>query len=339
MNMMVDLGKALGLVNAPMVDSVAGFMRGRTLIEANNFGVFQILEKGPATAAEVAEQTKTAVNGMEILLTALVTCGYLKKSGDRYRNGRWVKTWILDSGLGMTHTLKLHMNVWDRATSLGECVRLGHPVNNPHETIVRDPGQAAEYYVRGMRPIARMMIPYFAPKVILPPGAKRLVDLGGSHGESARAVCRRQPGLEGWVYDLAGPADAARRLAEQEGDKSPVKFEAKDLLADDLGKDWDVALMISVLHVFDPEQARKIFQKVAAGLKPGGTFAVVDHLRGVSKTRDNVAAMMGVSWLTVGGQSYTLTEAVDLVKAAGFRDVRVTKLAMRIGSTMVQGIK
>src|SRR5262249_42118813 len=110
MNVIVDLGKALGLVNAPMVDSVASFMRARTLIEANNFGVFQILEKGPATAAEVAGQTKTSVNGMETLLTALVSCGYLKQTGDRYRNGAWVKRWILDSGLGMTHTLKLHAN-------------------------------------------------------------------------------------------------------------------------------------------------------------------------------------------------------------------------------------
>jgi SAM-dependent methyltransferase len=336
---MVDFGKMLGLVNAPMVDSVASFMRARSLIEANLLGVFQILEKAPSTAAEVAAQTNTSPNGMDILLTALVTCGYLTKKGDRYHNGRWVKRWILDSGLGMTHTLKLHTNVWDRATTLGECVRTGHPVENPHETLVRDPGEAAELYVKGMRPIARMMIPYFAPKVILPAGAKRLVDLGGSHGESARAVCRRQPGLEGWVYDLPGVAAAGRELAQKEGDKSPVRFEAKDLLEDDLGRDWDVALMISVLHVFDPEQAQKIFRKVVAGLKPGGTFAVVDHLRGVSSTRDNVAAMMGVSWLTVGGRSYTLDETVDLVKAAGFSQVKVTKLAVRIGSTMVQGIK
>jgi hypothetical protein len=339
MSVMVDLGKMLGLVNAPMVDSVASFMRARTLIEANLLGVFQILEKGPATAAEVAAQTQTSPYGMEILLTALVTCGYLTRKGDRYGNGRLVKKWILDSGLGMTHTLKLHVNGWERATTLGECVRLGRPVDNPHDSLVRNPGEMAAMYVKGMRPIARMMIPFFVPKVILPPGAKRLVDLGGSHGESARAVCRRQPGLEGWVYDLPGVAMAARELAKTEGDPSPVQFEARDLLADDLGKDWDVALMVSVLHIFDPQQAGKIFQKVLAGLQPGGTLAVVDHLRGVSSTRDNMAAMMGVTWLTVGGRSYTLTETVDLLKAAGFSQVKVTKLAMRIGATLVQGIK
>jgi hypothetical protein len=339
MNVIVDFAKMLGLVNAPMVDSVASFMRARALIEANLLGIFQILEKGPATAAECAAQTKTSPYGMEILLTALVTCGYLTRKGDHYANGRLVKRWILDSGLGMTHTLKLHTNVWDRATTLGECVRTGRPGENPHVNLVRNPGEFADMYVKGMRPIARMMIPYFAPKVFLPAGAKRLVDLGGSHGECARAVCRRQPGLEGWVYDLPGVAAAGRELARKEGDKSPVQFEGKDLLEDDLGKDWDVALLISVLHVFDAEQGRKIFQKVLAGLKPGGTFAVVDHLRGVSATRDNVAAMMGVSWLTVGGRSYTLTETVDLMKAAGFPQVKVTKMAMRIGATMVQGIK
>ncbi len=339
MNLMVDLGKMLGIVNAPMVDSVGAFMRGRALIEANHMGVFDILEKGPATAAQVAEKARTSVNGMDVLLTALVAFGYLKKSGDRYRNGRLVEKWILDSGMGMTHTLKLHLGTWERAAVLGECVRLGHPADNPHEGMLRQPGEASEYYVRGMRPLARMMIPCFVPKVIVPAGAKRLVDLGGSHGETARALCRRHPGLEGWIYDLAGPIAAARDLARQEGDTSPVHFEAKDLLEDDLGRDWDVAVMVSVMHVFEPEQSRKIFAKVAAGLKPGGTFAVVDHLRGVSRGRDNIAAMMGLSWLAMGGRSYTLAETVDLVKAAGFRDVRVTKLALHVGATMVQGIK
>jgi hypothetical protein len=337
MSLMVDLAKMLGLVPAPLVDS--SFMRARALLDANQLGVFQVLEKGPATCAAVAEQTQTSVYGMDVLLTALVAFGYVKKSGDLYRNGPWVTRWILDSGLGLTHSMKIALNVWERGTFLAECVRLGHPLANPHEGIARDPGEAAEVYVKGMRPLARLMLPFFAPKVALPAGAKRLMDLGGSHGECARAVCRRQPGLEGWVYDLPGPVAAGRALAEKEGDRSPVHFEGKDLLADDLGRDWDVALMISVVHVFDPEQAGKIFQKVAAGLKPGGTFAVVDHLRGVSKVRDNMAAMMGLNWLTLGGRSYTLTETVDLLKAAGFSQVKVTKLAMRIGATMVQGIK
>jgi hypothetical protein len=35
MSVMVDLGKMLGLVNAPMVDSMASFIRPRTLIEYN----------------------------------------------------------------------------------------------------------------------------------------------------------------------------------------------------------------------------------------------------------------------------------------------------------------
>ena len=40
--------------------------------------------------------------------------------------------------------------------------------------------------------------------------------------------------------------------------------------------------MISVLHVFNTDQARLIFKKVAAALARAA-FAVLDHMRGVSR--------------------------------------------------------
>jgi hypothetical protein len=339
MNLLIDFAKLLGLAPAPMIDSVSCIMRGRAILEANQLGVFQALEAGPLTAAEVAGRTGTSAPGVEVLLTALVACGYLTRRGDRYANGWWVRKWILDSGQGLTHTLLLQLNGWDRATTLGECVRRGHPLDDPHESVLREAGSAAEHYVRGMRPVARMLIPHFATRVAVPPGARRLVDLGGSHGDSARALVRLHPGLEATVYDLAGPAEAARRLAAREGDELPVRFEARDLLTDELGTGWDVALMVSVVHHFGTEQVRKVVGKAAAGLRPGGTLAVVDHLRGVSRSRDNVAAMMGLNWLTMGGRSYKLSEVVELLGSAGLSRVRVTKLPARIGATLVQGTR
>jgi SAM-dependent methyltransferase len=338
-NILINLAKLLGIVPAPMIDSVSCIMRGRAILEANRLGIFHALENGPLTATELAKRTETSVSGVEVLATALVACGYLRRRGERYANGRWVRKWILDSGLGLTHTLLLQLNGWDRASMLGECVRVGHPLHDPHEAVLRESSEAADYYVRGMRPIARMMIPHFVPRLELPRGARRLVDLGGSHGDVARAVLQRQPGLEATVYDLPGPVEAARRLAERDGDRLPVRFEAKDLLNDDLGQDWDVALMTSVAHHFDTESLRRVVEKVAAGLRPGGTLAVVDHLRGVSRGRDNVAAMMGLNWLTMGGRSYSLPEIVDLLKSVGFQRTRVTKLPLHIGATLVQAFR
>jgi cyclopropane fatty-acyl-phospholipid synthase-like methyltransferase len=340
MNLMIEVGKLLGVIPAPLVDCGASFWRARAILEANRMGVFQALEGGPRTAAEVAERTRTSAAGMEVLLTALVACGYLTRHGEGYANAAVVRKWILDSGRGLTHGLLLALHLWDRATELGECVRLGRPLHDPHAQDMRQPGSPwADLYVRAMRAAARLTAPHIVPRIRVPAGARRLVDLGGSHGATARAVVARHPGLEATVFDLPGPVEAARRLAQADGDRPGVRFEVKDLLEDDLGTGWDVALMAHVVHLFVPEQVRRIFQKAAAGLRPGGTLAVVDMLRGISRGRDTMAAMMGLTWLTVGGRSYTAAEVVALMEAAGLRQVAVTKLPPHAGATLVQGTR
>lgn len=339
MNILVDLAKKLDIVPAPQVDTVACVMRARAIIEANRLGVFQALEAGPLTAEEVASRRGLSPDGTRALLAALVACDYLKERGGRFENGRWVTKWILDSGMGLGHFLGVQENVWDRASTLGECVRTGRPVRNPHESLGAEAQQEAEVYVRGMKQMAPLLIPHLERAVTLPAGSKRLLDLGGSHGDYARAMVRRYPGLQATVLELAGVAMAAEKISRQLAATPPVEFKAGNLLADDLGTGWDAALMISVLHVFSTDQAQQIFKKVAAALVPGGVFAVLDHMRGVSRGRDSVVAMMGLNWLTLGGRSYTLAEVTAMMAAAGFSKVIVRKLPSRVGATVVMGIR
>lgn len=337
MNILVDLAKKLDIVPAPQVDTVSCVMRARAIIEANRLGVFQALEAGPLTAEEVASRKGLSPDGTRALMAALVACDYLNERGGRFENGRWVTKWILDSGMGLGHFLGVQENVWDRASTLGECVRTGRPVNNPHEALGAEAQHEAEVYVRGMKQIAQLLIPHLERAVTLPAGARRLLDLGGSHGDYARALVRRCPGLQATVLELEGVAIAAEKISRQLGDTPPVEFKAGNLLADDLGTGWDAALMISVLHVFNTDQARQIFKKVAAALAPGGVFVVLDHMRGVSRGRDSVVAMMGLNWLTLGGRSYTLGEVTEMMAASGFAKVTVRTLPSRVGATVVMG--
>lgn len=337
MNILVNLAKKLGIVPAPQVDTVACVMRARAIIEANRLGVFRALEAGPLSAEEVAARQGLSPEGTRALMAALVACDYLHERDGRFANGRWVTKWILDSGMGLGHFLGVQERVWDRASTLGECVRTGRPVKNPHLSLGADAQEEAEVYVRGMKQMAPLLIPHLVKAVTLPAGSRRLLDLGGSHGDYARGLVRRYPGLQATVLDLEGVTIAAEKIAQQLGDTPKVEYRAGNLLADDLGSGWDAALMISVLHVFDTDQARLIFKKVAASLAPGGVFAVLDHMRGVSRGRDSVVAMMGLNWLTLGGRSYTLAEVRELMTEAGFSNVTVRLLPSRVGATVVMG--
>jgi hypothetical protein len=83
----------LNLAPALLLDyfSTLGFRAAHVGIR---LGVFDALEKGPRTAANVAEQLGTDPRGTESLLEALSSLRYLRRQGDRYTNRPTASRWL-----------------------------------------------------------------------------------------------------------------------------------------------------------------------------------------------------------------------------------------------------
>ena len=86
---------------------------------------------------------------------------------------------------------------WGARERLGSGLDAGRV--RAHRTAGQEPARGAraeaqhetEVYVRGMKQMSQFLIPHMERAITLPAGARRLLDLGGSHGDYARALVRR----------------------------------------------------------------------------------------------------------------------------------------------------
>lgn len=147
------------------------------------------------------------------------------------------------------------------------------------------------------------------------PDAKRVLELGGGHGEYGREFTRR--GLEVTMQDTPETADIHRESLEADG----IAVFGADIFDAVPDGPFDLAFCAGITHTFGSERVRALFQQAAKVLAPGGSIAVSTFLR----NRRPVASLFGVQMMLVGSGAATHTEDEyrEWLAAAGFGTVTV----------------
>ncbi len=339
MELALAILKRLNLVPVPLLDGQMQVVKARAIMEANRAGVFHAIgTEGPGlTPKEIAEKVGFSEEGITILLKALAGTGYLKVKDGKYRNGRWVKHWILDPKHSLHHMLILQMYTYKRLEGLGENLKTGRPQMDFHQADVANPQASALQgtYTYGMREAARLIIPDLLKRVSIPAGSKRFLDIGGAHGEYSRSFTKRF-GLQSTVMDLGGPISTATKIMEKEGNVENIELKVGNCLQDDLGTDWDVILLCNMVHLFDPQQNLELFKKCKAALRPGGTLLCVDQFVGISGQRDRIFAVVSLNFFNVGGKSYEASQMRELLTEAGLSRTEVKPLGLTTPASLIQ---
>jgi hypothetical protein len=192
---------ALKLELAPraLVDTHGAMMLARTVMAAAELKVFDALSSGPLTAEEVAGACGSAAAPTALLLDALTASGYLRAHDGHFELTRCARPWLMSAGRSSVRDkLLLQVAEWRWLESLEDFVRSGRPLDF-HDSM---PAAERDLYHRGMRALAGVAGGEVARRIPFPRGARRMIDLGGSHGHFAAEICRRHPGLIGEVMDL-----------------------------------------------------------------------------------------------------------------------------------------
>lgn len=324
------------LAPAVMLDYL-GAQAFQAVVAAHGLGIFEALADGPLSAAEVATRIWANERGTALLLEALEAVGYVEK-----RASGWVVTamaarWLpsLRGGLGFFETLV------ERSRDLEDSIRRGGPAIGAREWLDGRPGGWREFQ-EGMIAMALMVGDEVARKVKLPSTARRLLDVGGGHGLYGIKLCRRHPRLQATVFDLPQALDLARETiaAERMGDR--VSVQAGDFWQDDLGRDYDAALLFNIVHGSRPDANLELLHKVAASLKQGGRVVILDQMKGrlFGATSKAVAALNGLILFNfAGGKTYAYGEIAGWLRSAGFASPRRIDLLRLPGSSLVTATK
>ena len=166
----------------PMADFAAPLWKGAAIIAASKLGLFQVLADGPRSTAEIAEATHANEEGVTRLAEALASFGYLERVEDGFANGPTPQTWLTpQSRVDFTAGVLWQAELWHWMEALSQAVQKG----GPQRTIwgqMEDRPEVGLLFAQYMESLAQLTSEPLLQSVPLPDGAKRLLDLGGSHG-------------------------------------------------------------------------------------------------------------------------------------------------------------
>ncbi len=312
------IGLLLNQLPTPIGEAMFAMPVARSLQVAQSTGMLAALAEGPRDPVELAEHLGLRPAGTELVLDVIASLGHLELRPDgRYEMTSRARRWLdphSDRYLG--DFLADTGEYWQWWQGLEDLVRDGRHAEL-HDKPADDPYWRS--YIRGQYQIARLSSEEVAKAVPLARGAHSLLDVAGAHGEFSMALCRRHPGLKATVIDLPGSARIGREIVSGAGMEDRVHHVEGDMFEADFGGPHDGALCFNVVHHLSQEQARELFVRVRAVLRPGAPLCVLELYDRPDGRRPDSGAILGLFFhLTSGADTYTTEQVSAWLADSGF---------------------
>jgi DNA-binding MarR family transcriptional regulator len=330
----------LNRLPVPIFDAFAGVLLGRALMVCNSYGVFEVLHDSQHSAAELGEKVGLSTLGMEVLLRALEAAGYVKRKGNHYQNSRVAERWLTrKSPHYLGNLVRYFDSLFSRWDHLAETAQRGEPVR-PYFEYFR--GKDWETYTYGMMDLARLLMPEVL-RIIQPPRtARRLLDIGGSHGLYSIELCRIHPALTAEVLDLDEVSEVGRGITQDLQMSSRVVHRSGDFKKDNFGSGYDIVLAFNVIHGLKGSENSSLMKKIGEALNSGGTLFIMDQVRDRTNSTSLsrlIPATVGLNLFNeIGGNAHTFVEIRGWCAEAGLVDCRFKKLRVP-GVAIIQARK
>jgi SAM-dependent methyltransferase len=256
------------------------------------------------------------------VLAALADAGLLEREGGRYRPTETCRAGLCDpeSEEFVGGGLALWLHNLGALVRLDEVLRTGIPLDAL--TGRRDRHSVARLMsAMAAAPAARVrkLVDGSLRRARRP---RRALDVGAGPGHMSRELADR--GLHVTLFDTPETIDYVRteyRLGEEDRLTLVSGDFTKGPLPDG---PFDLVLLSNVLHIYGPEQNRRLVHEAARVTSPGGVVAIQDFVRGRSGRAARFALVMLLR--TEGGDTYELAELTDWMESGGLEDVRVEDL-------------
>jgi SAM-dependent methyltransferase len=261
----------------PLFETHISATMARAILAGVELELFESLEFGPLTAEDIAKRCGTDAHATLLLLDSLVACKYLRLVREKYALVPNSRKWLLRSSANSVRDKLLLQTIeWIWLTHMEEFVRTGRPLDF-HATMS---GTERRLYHRAMRAIAGIAGREVGRRTPVPRNARRMLDLGGSHGHFAASICRYHPQLSGQVLDLADAVESAAPLLATEGLAGRVVHVTGDVTQVALGtEEYDLIFMSNLAHHLNETQNRELARRARNALRPGGIFVIQEAVR------------------------------------------------------------
>lgn len=316
---------AAGALPDDLMQKIRGFQVSRVILSAVELDIFTAVGQG-ANAADVAGKVGIDPRAAEMFLNALVALELLDKKDGMFSSTALSARYLMDgspddSRAALTHSVHL----WDRWSTLTECIREGTSVT--HKERSGRPKEQTASFIAAMHKNATLRASQVARAVGVE-GIKKVLDVGGGSGAYSITFARTNPQLRSEVFDLPDVIPIAQRHIDEAGVSDRVTTRVGDFRKDEFGHDFDMVFISAICHMNSPRENIDLLQKAFGALAPGGRVVVQDFILGHDKTSPVSAALFALNMLvgTREGSSYSEPEYTEWLKSAGFGDIKYIKL-------------
>jgi SAM-dependent methyltransferase len=282
-----------------------------------------LAERGPLTAAEVADALGLNLTRAAKWLHLLERVGLLRKQDGSYQNTESATAMFWDRDGRENFFMKDQLEYCRRVNELDfAAVLRGAPLPEAVRWPPRTK-EAAEHLELWMSVTA-----YEAVNA-LENGTewnttKSVLDVGGGDGGIACALVTKYDHLNSTVFNLRASADMARARISRVGLDARVKVVEGDFIEDALPGGFDRVLFSRVLADWSPAVCQMLLKKARASIKPGGSVVI-------SEPFDDTNRDLAISWEfrytfydDFGAGVYkSIGQYQTLLKSAGFSKITV----------------
>ncbi|MDX1421020.1 MAG: methyltransferase [Rubricoccaceae bacterium] len=291
------------------------------MIAAMELGLFEAVAEEPQRPNALAERFSADADRLTLLLDVLVELGYVEE----HEEGLYQLTKAARRTMPLGELPKMASFFKAQLLSYVDAARAvcEDPEGGLAGWDLVQSGEVGRGYQATMRWLAAGTVDEVAKKVDVPDTARRLLDVGGSHGLYTVAFLRRYRHLQGTVLDWPIGIEEAKRTLDEHSDLADrVELVERDFMEEELPGDFDVVFLGNIIHSNTPAQNRALFQKIARATNEGALVVILDQFAGVKGSRFARASAALIGWnlfLFSGGRAYAFDEVVNWLEEAGFQ--------------------
>jgi ubiquinone/menaquinone biosynthesis C-methylase UbiE len=303
-----------------------GYVPPLVLEAAIRHRVFDLLDGGPKTLAEVQKESGASQRGLAAVMNALVGMGLLAKD----KQGLFSLTpessaFLVSTKPGFQGGLLLHGSeqLIPKWLHLNRIVETGRPQES-----VNLEGAGADFFqrfVEGIFPLSFPAAQTLSRHLHSNGGvAARVLDLAAGSGVWGIAMAQGSEQLRVTAVDWPDVLPVTRKIVARFDLSERFSFIAGDLLQADFGSGYSVATLGHILHSEGRERSQALIKKTFGALSSGGTIAIAEFLVNEDRTGPVNALFFAVNMLvnTDTGDTYSFEEISGWLNEAGFKNAR-----------------
>ncbi len=288
------------------------------MVAGMQLDVFTPLQDGPMSVEHIAAALTVNPRKLRPLLYALVAAGLLTVQDERFSNTPEAAHFLVrgqSAYRGGTYEGLLMR--WHAALRTAETIRTGTP--QAKQDYATMPQEQLEAVYRGIHAEAVAGARELLARYDFS-SSRHVVDVGGGSGGVALTVAATYPQLHATVVDLTTVTPITQRYVAEAGLTERVHVMTADVVHGPLSGAFDVAVLLRLIQVLSPDQARRVLRNVSQVVEPGGVLYIVGQVLDNSRLSPPATVAGNLFFLNVfdEGQAYTEQEHRDWLADAGF---------------------